>query len=244
MDTSRAVILAHCLLAGLVLMADAGCPSPASPRLPVIQPASQPASRPGSRPTRVKVRPAPATIRMRGEQVSKPPSRTFLVDLTLTNRQAHETWFLIQYSASEALSRSGRFSTVGSFPVPLEGKQWSEGAARAVLIQCYGTPSFKALRLPPRSTLHLRRYDVDSRGELTQLEVFEASALLVNGRTPLERWLPYKTLSAPGRVDCSRDWKNLAWDHKRNVNRTDYPKEKINFVQARVTGRWTVPVVR
>jgi hypothetical protein len=64
--------------------------------------------------------------------------------------------------------------------------------------------------------------------------------LRVNGKIPVEKWLPFPTMSAKNVLVESEDFENLDWDKKRGGRRIDYPKEKVENVKAEGIKRWTV----
>ena len=85
--------------------------------------------------------------------------------------------------------------------------------------------SFNAVLLPARGEVVFEGYEVMTFGEtLEGLEVSEVGAILVNGETPLERWLPYPTISA-SRAIIPKDQERelLDFDRRTYKTRTDYP---------------------
>ena len=69
----------------------------------------------------------------------------------------------------------------------------------------------------------------------------EARELKVNGKTPLDKWLPYDTMcDEKDTVGTVRAWPNLEWDMKNDRPRNDYPKEKVEEVVADGVHRWAV----
>jgi hypothetical protein len=173
----------------------------------------------------------------------KPPLRFYDVRLTVENRRDRPVWVLLQYFADRPLPASGEFVDEGLHAVPFEARQYAGAGGKAVEVTMHGGAGFRALRLPAGGRVVFERFEVKAWREVSRLEVWEASELRVNGRAPLERWLPYGTLcgkevsvpaSAMGR------WENLDWDAERCQGRQDYPKEKVGKVTATVITRWTV----
>ena len=79
---------------------------------------------------------------------------------------------------------------------------------------------------------------------MNAVEVWEVEALSVNGKKPVEQWLPYNTMSeADVHIVARTDWDNLEWDPKTSNKRADLPKEKVQFVEGKVLAKWTVPMV-
>ena len=114
----------------------------------------------------------------------------------------------------------------------------------AVQVELYSGHGFKAFRLPAKGRLELVGYEIDADTEISEIVVLEARELKVNGKTPLEDWLPYKTTSGEkvkvAKQELLIDWKNLNWDANKSASRDDYPKEKVEDVKAEGFRRWTV----
>ena len=108
----------------------------------------------------------------------------------------------------------------------------------------YGGDGFKTFRVPAKGQLELEDYTIDASRDIEEIVAIEARELKVNGKTPLEKWLPYGTTSGKkvkvGSQALNINWKNLDWDAKRLGSRDDYPKEKVEEVKAGGFRRWTV----
>lgn len=190
--------------------------------------------------------PAPMSVTFHANRMGKPPLRFYDVTLSLRNDSSEVRWFVIRSSQSRPLPKhTGRFSTVGSFKIPFGGKSFAgPRGTRAIQVTCFGAAhGFLAFRVAPKSRLTLAHYTLDSGADVSDVEVWTARAIRVNGKTLLERWLPYGTLSSKGaRADGRARWTNLDWDPAKNLRRTDYPKEAVTHVEVEITGRWTVPM--
>lgn len=66
---------------------------------------------------------------------------------------------------------------------------------------------------------------------LEGLEVWEASTILVNGKTPLEKWLPY-SLASDNHAIIPKGWDRQLLDiePKTYKKRTDYPNNPAKTV--------------
>jgi len=107
----------------------------------------------------------------------------------------------------------------------------------------YGGDGFQAIHVPAKGSVDVEGYIISADRAITEIMVMEARALKVNGITPLEKWLPYSTLSA-AKVKVGKeavdDWVNLDWDPRKFQTRDDYPKEKVTEVKAEQTRLWTL----
>jgi len=189
--------------------------------------------------------PAPVTAKFIRKRGGKPPMRFVDVKLEMRNSRDHPVWLLTRYSGDEPLPEKGDFQSGSDQPF---GGQEYDGAAKggegkAVEVHFLGKPSFRAFYLPAKATIAFENFEVESWSDVTRVEFWEASSLRVNGRTPLEKWLPYPTLSDGAVVVPSgTDWKNLDWDADKLRGRADYPKEAVKTVTAVVEKKWTVPI--
>jgi uncharacterized protein (TIGR03067 family) len=189
---------------------------------------------------------APARFTFIEKQDGKPPVRSYHVGLVLRNDREEPVWFVLPYYGDEPLRADGKFRNTGGFDRPLEADDYDGdrygGRGKAVKVTFLGD-GFHAFRLPPAGSLRLADYPIECWSDIRRVEVWEVSELRVNGRTPLEDWLPYKTLS-DGRT-LIPFWARaggLDWDRARSRPRTDYPKEKVDFVSARVLKKWDLPL--
>ena len=73
-------------------------------------------------------------------------------------------------------------------------------------------------------------------------KVWTAEEITVNGKEPLQNWLPYETLSdAQTLVPANAQSNNLNWDAKLLADRVDFRKEPISKLDLKITGTWEVP---
>jgi len=189
---------------------------------------------------------APLAVKFIRERGGKPPMRFVDVTLELRNTRDRPLWLVTRYYGDEPLPADGRFQK-GWAPQPFGGRGYdgagAGGRGVAVEVHFLGEPSFRAFHLPAGATVRLEDYAVEAWSDVTEVEFWEASSLLVNGRTPLERWLPYPTLSdAKAAIPAGTGWKTLDWDPVRLASRTDYPREAVTAITATVLKKWTIPI--
>jgi len=173
----------------------------------------------------------------------KPPSKFHFVRLTLVNSQNKAVWFVLPYWGDRPLSQTGLFTNdkVGQ---PFGGFAFAGEGGSAVRVQMYGGEGFKAFRLPAKGRLELDDYSIDASKYIDEIEVMETRELKVNGKTPLEKWLPYattcdeKVMVRP--LGILATWTDLDWDATKRGKRDDYPKEKVENVKAEGFRFWTV----
>jgi hypothetical protein len=167
------------------------------------------------------------------------------VRLEVRNPEDHPVWLLTRYYGDEPLAEKGEFKSGSDQPF---GGQEYDGAAKggkgkAVEVVFLGDRSFRAFYLPAGATVLFEDFGVECWSDIKEVEFWEASSLKVNGRTPLEKWLPYPTVSdAASVIPAGTDWQNLDWDADKLRSRTDYPKEAVKVVSAVVEKKWTVPI--
>jgi hypothetical protein len=169
----------------------------------------------------------------------------FDATLELRNRHDRPIWLLTRYYGDKPLPREGPFRRGPDQPFGGQGYDGSAkgGHGKAVEVHFLGDPPFRAFRLPAKGAVTFEGYTVEAWSDIAAMEFWEVSSLLVNGRTPLEEWLPYPTAcDGKALIPGGTDWTNLDWDPARLASRTDYPKEPVRTVTAVVRKKWTVPL--
>ncbi len=176
---------------------------------------------------------------------SKPPANNFYVKLTLRNPADKPRWFVLPYFGNDRL----KSDTIGFYDRPANDPPFGSSRYKgrdgdAVIVGCFGSKSaaesFNAFLLPPRSEVVFEEYEIMTFGDVLEgLEVSEASKILVNGKTPLEKWLPYALASGKRAfIPKGGDREVLDFDRKTYKKRTDYPNDpakSIVFKDARKT---------
>jgi hypothetical protein len=171
-----------------------------------------------------------------------PPVRWVSVRLEVKNERDRPMWIVTRYRGDEPLPNDGKF-TGSHFPQPFVGKGYRNETGGLIEIEYLANRSFMAFLLPAKSSFHFEGYVVEAWKDIREMEFWEVEMLRVNGTTPLEKWLPYNTMSDK-RVEVRKgaNWDNLDWDPNLLKSRTDYPKEKVQFVQAYGCKKWMVPI--
>jgi hypothetical protein len=174
----------------------------------------------------------------RGGKVGK----LYTFRLTLDNRQVKPVWFVFPFEADDRLAADGIFPNRDWNDIPFGGKLYKGKGGTATGITMYGGKAFHAFLVPAQGHLEFKEFGQYARTEVSGLEVLEVDSLKVNGKVPIEKWLPYKVV-CDHRVTISpkayyTDWENLDNDPGRPGIRGDYPKEKVVNVEAEGIRRW------
>jgi hypothetical protein len=176
----------------------------------------------------------------------KPPLRTFHVSVELRNPRNRSGWFVTRHWGERPLSPSGKFKDqVGGHPQTFDGRGYdgekNGGKGKAIEVCFIG--NFRAFYLPPKAAVQFEGYHITAWSDVREFEVWEVSSLLVNGHTPLEKWLPYEVASTKeALIPAHTDGDNLDWDSTTLRSRTDYPRGRIAFLEAKVRNKWTLPL--
>jgi hypothetical protein len=175
--------------------------------------------------------------------LGKPPMKIHCVRLTLLNQHDRPIWFVLPYSGDKPLPENGTFPNENWKEQPFGGQQFEGKGGSAIEVCMYGGGGFTTFRLPAKGRLELDGYEIDGSKDISEIVVLEAEELKVNGKTPLERWLPYDTMCGE-MVEVNEraqiNWRNLDWNAEKLGSRQDYPKETVEIVQANGTHRWVV----
>ncbi len=161
--------------------------------------------------------------------------KDYYFDLKITNHYSSPMWFVIRHIGNEPLREDAMFHGKKLGKQPFAGWVFdgarTGGKGKVVKIDHLGRHKFTAFHLPAKGTVHFARYHMVSPLNFHEFDVWVAPTILVNAKTPLRRWLPYKTLS-DAEVVLSKDakGKSLDWNPERMGSRQDYPKEKVKMV--------------
>lgn len=182
-------------------------------------------------------------VRFLRQVAGKPPRREITVRLAVNNAHDRPLWIVTRYCGDAPLPLDGKFAA-GFFSQPFEGDQYGDGDSRLVKITFLGScNSFTAFLIPAKGSIRFDEFSMLSLNDVRQMEFWEVESLRVNGRIPLEKWLPYNSLSGKhAEVLPTTHQENLAWDPKRLAFRTDYPLEEVQFVEAKARKKWLVPI--
>ena len=186
---------------------------------------------------------APVQAVFLGRSVGKPPLTFHSVRLTLENRNDKPVWFVLPYWGDKAIPEKGVFPNKNWNGPPFEGHEYQGDGGSAFEVYMFGGNGFKAFRLPAKGRIELDRYTVEAWQEIKEIVVLEATDLKVNGKTPLEKWLPYGITSGDKvkvKAEAFLSSKYLDWDAEKSRKRDDYPKEKVDDVKAEGITSWTV----
>jgi RNA polymerase sigma factor (sigma-70 family) len=189
----------------------------------------------------------PAKVTSLDKRGGKPPMQFHDVTLELTNTRDRPVWLVTRYWGDRPLTGSGKFlEQSDGKPRMFSGDGFNGkrgGKGEAIRVAYVG--NFRAFLLAPKATVRFDRYTIESWNDVEQFEVWEVSALRVNGRTALEKWLPYPTRTEGDVViPAQTPPSELDWDPKTSQSRKDYPNERIEFVQADVIKKWLVPIAK
>ena len=240
----------HCYVciafAGWALMVIASCPSHSAresnstPSQSTIQ--GKPVIEEPSR----KNSPCPVSVKLLSVSPGKPPSKLYSFTLELWNRETEPIWFLFRHIGDRALSVSDRFEGYSYEKQPFSSMLYTSNElgkkSKAVVIEFLGEVSFKAVRLPKESNIKFDNFGFGAFSDVGEFEVWEVRSLLVNGKTPVEQWLPYPVLSDQFAHFAKAKLTSLDWDSTIHNYRQDYPNEKVEFVTAHAIKKCAVPL--
>lgn len=196
-----------------------------------------------------QARPCPVTLACRNITGGKPPLRWYTTELEIRNNHDRPIWFVFSYWIDDPPSIvDGKIARPGNNQHILEGAGYDAakigGVGRMVIVTDVG--HFRAIHLPAGGTLRIEPFLVESWKPIDAVDVWEIPDLIVNGATPVEKWLPYDTMSRSGTVIATKqrtaDWDNLGWDPNISGHRKDLRKEKISFIAGNVLAHWRVPL--
>ncbi len=171
-------------------------------------------------------------LRVDKGQAPLPPLVHLGVELESTATEPR--WLLVSFSRELRLPKDGMFTADPEGGLPffvLEVKD--ENKNRAVMVGFLGEPRFTAFYLPATAKVIFDDFEFPSVEDLAELDWLEAKTLLVNGKTPLEKWLPVP-LQSTGGIKLAKEavWTDALRDDKSGEPKMDLPKEGVTAVTA------------
>lgn len=134
-----------------------------------------------------------------------PPRRTVFVRLEIANHRDQPTWYITRYYGDRPLPDDTPFQArvpwkTEQLAVKASSGQRHGGAGSFRMVSFVGAEhpvahSFVAFLLPAGGHLAHDFFPLEAWSDVASCEIWEASALKVNGRIPLEEWLPYVVAS-------------------------------------------------
>jgi hypothetical protein len=203
------------------------------------------------------VLPAPVSATFISKQGGKPPLKFIRTALVLTNSSNKPLWFVLPYHCDEppTLKNPVRipkgfeptwicadgFNT-GNYYKVAEGSKGK--TIRLTVLNVAGDKAFCLFRLPPGGRVAFESYRLEIWSDYVRsFKVWIAEEITVNGKEPLQNWLPYETLSdVQTFVPAKAESDNLNWDAKLLGNRADFRKEPMSELDLKITGTWEIPL--
>ncbi len=176
----------------------------------------------------------------------KPPLRCFHVRLSVKNTHKHAVWYITRYWGDHPLAANKPFKAITPWKRGYEihnvynGDRFGgKGTFRSTRFIGADPPgedqhSFVAFRLPAGGHLRHDFFPIESWSDIASIEIWEASALQVNGEIPLEEWLPYEvTSSVETHITKKAHWGVVhsgAFQWKDGKSTAVYPKEQVKSI--------------
>ena len=187
----------------------------------------------------------PATVRLVRTTPSKPPFILYQLEIRLMNRRPGPSWFVMR--RRDPLTSTGRFNCEPPIKMCFTAEELSDPeskqSGKMIVIEFFGSHAFTAIRVPEGADITSNSYTVTTEDLLSEFEVWEVDALLINGKTPLDQWVPYSVMSDRlVRIGEHPKIMMIDWDATIHDYRRDFPKEKVEFVSADVIRKWLVPI--
>ncbi len=170
--------------------------------------------------------------------------------LKLSNQSDKPLWVLLPGSGDEPSAIRTRFgNTPGEPPtndsrVPPSMLIFDDAGMTKVAIgvDFYG---FRAVRLPARSAIEIPEFNVTTHRETTddlhQIAFDGADELLVNGKTPLEKWLPFEVgVFKEERLSSGVGNKAKMESEKAAAGQKKYVSGTVEYIEAKAVRRWTI----
>lgn len=162
-------------------------------------------------------------LQYKSEKAKKAPLRTYYIDIEVKNTQDEPVWYIFPNFGENTLPENGIFEAEqpwrrnyisGCTYYDSLNRREDGKPKRFVKVHFIGKKSgFYAFRLPPNASASFRAYPIDAWQAIADIEVWEASDLLINNEIKLEDFLLYETLCSDGVEiqDVQRAFYNIDW---------------------------------
>lgn len=167
--------------------------------------------------------------------------KAHLFALKLTNHRPEPVYYLLPCFGDVPLSDKARLTDGRRLESEL-CKVLLEARRESVAIGVDFGVAFTAFRLPAQSECEISKYLIFAVEPFDDITIVEARDLLVNGKCPLEKWLPFR-IGIFGRKDVSADEireLNLVDSRGGFQNNEVVSQEKVEFIEAKGIQRWTI----
>ena len=181
---------------------------------------------------------SPVKLKLLHLQRGKPPMRFYHCRVSMQNTSNKPYWIVLPEDISISLlpnKRRAKHLRIPSNPeddVVFVGKGYKSSAGQVIAVHAFVKPSLNAYHLPAGANIVFKKLSFEAWSKVKKVNVLLARDILVNDKRSLEDWLPFPTMSPKkATVLGERNWQNLNWDRRKNRRRTDFPKERVNFIE-------------
>jgi hypothetical protein len=186
----------------------------------------------------------------------KPPLQTFFVRLSITNRRDQPVWYITRYYGDKPLPKEEPFQASSPWKKTYvignayNGERYGgRGKFRTISFLGADRPvshSFFAFLLPAGGHLEHDFFPIDAWSDITSWEVWEASALKINGQTPLQDWLPYEVMTDKEthitRQASLSTMHQDAFQWKPGRSASDFPEEEVKSIVPTILAKRTLRI--
>jgi hypothetical protein len=163
--------------------------------------------------------------------------------MKLSNHSDKPRWFLLPWSGNRPLPEKTIFPDDKILETPL-GMTIFDVKGEMVAIGVSFGSTFRAFHLPAQTVLEIPEYNISSntqKTEFSEMVVVEANELLVNGKVPLEKWIPFEVGVFKEEMLPSGVGKKAKLEsEKATASRKEHPGKKVEYIEAQGVRRWTV----
>lgn len=147
-------------------------------------------------------------LQFRSEKVGKTAVRTYYVQLKVSNASDAPVWYIFPNFGDNTLPENGIIDAESPWKRNyISGISYFDSLNRRedgkpkhfVKVHFIGKKNgFYAFRLPAHATASFKDYPVDAWKSIEDVEIWEASDVLINGDVKLEDFLMYETMASEG----------------------------------------------
>lgn len=162
-------------------------------------------------------------------------------NMRFENPRDTEVWIVFPCDGDKGVPADGILEIREPRVLPMSSRRYFAKDGDIVLVSV--DKEFYAIRIPAKGCVEALRFTRLSFEALTDIEVMEAEQLLVNGKTPIEEWIPYSTISDKNAKIDFEETGNVNLDKDPQLAKkvaAKYPNENVESVHAAKFKIWKV----
>lgn len=153
-------------------------------------------------------------VTVREVKYGKPTLQWYVASLSASNPYPHDICFILPYWGNQLIP-SNYASTIKQWlsnQVTYKNYKYTIGAETGECREVVWIGKYRAIFIPPSGHIQTDEFQIETWAPLTNIEVFIATALRVDGGPTFSDWCPFRTFIIPGDIITPQepwDWQGV-----------------------------------